>query len=171
MINRKQRAEIAQQTLNILKVGFYTVNGKRVDLNHELIEAKCNSKLYRPGDFDNLQFSTEFDDLQIELTRETTFGAAKRLVTEENEQKALCLNYASAKNPGGGFLGGSQAQEEALSRSSGLYTCIEQMSDYYQTHRRSKSCLYTDHMIYSPNIPVFRDDDGSRYSGMLWIKA
>jgi len=70
------------------------------------------------------------------------------------------LNFASAKNPGGGFLGGGSAQEESLARSSGLFPCINQMQQMYETNRAYRSCLYTDHMIYSPRVPVFRDDEG-----------
>lgn len=70
------------------------------------------------------------------------------------------MNFASAKNPGGGFLGGSSAQEESLARSSGLYACINQMKQMYEANRAHRSCLYTDHMIYSPRVPVIRDDDG-----------
>ena len=29
----------------------------------------------------------------------------------------------------------------------------------YEANRRCPSCLYTDHMIYSPDVPVFRDDE------------
>lgn len=29
----------------------------------------------------------------------------------------------------------------------------------YQINRDHDSCLYTDHMIYSPQVPVFRDDN------------
>ncbi len=29
----------------------------------------------------------------------------------------------------------------------------------YEANRQSSSCLYTEHMIYSPDVPVFRDDD------------
>jgi uncharacterized protein (TIGR02452 family) len=32
------------------------------------------------------------------------------------------------------------------------------MTDYYEANRRTKSALYTDHIIYSPLVPVFRDD-------------
>jgi len=45
-------------------------------------------------------------------------------VTEQGCDKTLCLNFASAKNAGGGFLGGSQAQEESLARSSALYATL-----------------------------------------------
>src|SRR6185436_15287898 len=52
------------------------------------------------------------------------------------------LNFASAKHPGGGFLTGALAQEESLARSSGLYACL------------------VSYAIYSPDVPVFRDDTG-----------
>ncbi|MBX3232129.1 MAG: TIGR02452 family protein [Labilithrix sp.] len=68
------------------------------------------------------------------------------------------LNFASAKNPGGGFLGGARAQEESLARSSALYACIRR-SPMYAHHRAHGDCLYTDWMIHSPSVPVFRDDD------------
>jgi len=29
----------------------------------------------------------------------------------------------------------------------------------YDTNRATASCLYTDYMIYSPQVPVFKDDD------------
>ena len=71
----------------------------------------------------------------------------------------LALNFASARNPGGGFLGGSQAQEESLARASGLYACINPLQGMYEANRRCPTCLYTDHMTYSPAVPVFRDDE------------
>lgn len=70
------------------------------------------------------------------------------------------LNFASARNPGGGFLGGSQAQEESLARSSGLYPCLMAQFALYEFNRGNPSCLYSDWMIYSPGVPVFRNDDG-----------
>ena len=61
------------------------------------------------------------------------------------------------KNPGGGFLNGSQAQEESLARASALYVCLLNHMAYYDANRHSRSLLYTDHMIVSPQVPVFRD--------------
>jgi uncharacterized protein (TIGR02452 family) len=33
--------------------------------------------------------------------------------------------------------------------------------DYYHANRADRSVLYTDHAIWSPRVPVFRDDKGS----------
>lgn len=91
----------------------------------------------------------------------TTLAAARDLVREARWTGGgvLLLNFASAKNPGGGFLGGSRAQEESLARSSGLYPCIVPHAEMYDANRRCGSCLYTDYMIWSPDVPVFRDDE------------
>ncbi len=70
------------------------------------------------------------------------------------------LNFASAKNPGGGFLGGSQAQEESLARSIALYASLQSEFQFYEEHREMVILLYSHSMIFSPNCPVFRDDQG-----------
>ncbi|MER6244812.1 TIGR02452 family protein [Streptomyces griseorubiginosus] len=70
------------------------------------------------------------------------------------------LNFASARNPGGGFLNGAQAQEEALCRASALYTCLLKAREFYDHHRAHRDPFYTDRVIHSPAVPVFRDDHG-----------
>nr|WP_255373612.1 TIGR02452 family protein [Chitinophaga sp. CF118] len=95
----------------------------------------------------------------IEVTDESTFAATRRLVVTEGIKNVCCLNFASARNPGGGFLKGADSQEETLSRASGLYASLITKMEMYQINRDHDSCLYTDHMIYSPQVPVFRDDN------------
>jgi len=72
------------------------------------------------------------------------------------------LNFASAKNPGGGFLRGACAQEESLALSSGLYPCLmkPEVAKFYEDNERERTCVYTDHMIMSPAVPVFKNDGG-----------
>jgi uncharacterized protein (TIGR02452 family) len=76
------------------------------------------------------------------------------------ELRLAALSFASARNPGGGFLGGAQAQEESLARSSGLYPCLLRAAPFYEAHRRESSLLYSDRMILSPAVPFFRNDAG-----------
>lgn len=68
------------------------------------------------------------------------------------------LNFASAKNPGGGFINGANAQEESLAVSSGLYRTLTVHETYYSKNRECKSMMYTNHAIYSPNVVFFRDE-------------
>jgi uncharacterized protein (TIGR02452 family) len=52
--------------------------------------------------------------MAFEVGNETTLHAARRLAQAEPGGRVLALNFASARHPGGGFLKGSQAQEESL---------------------------------------------------------
>jgi uncharacterized protein (TIGR02452 family) len=92
----------------------------------------------------------------IEVTDETTQAAAHRLVSLEGGPDLVLLNFASARNPGGGFIKGAKAQEEDLARCSGLYPCLLTQPEYYEVNRAQDSMLYTDHLIYSPQVPWFR---------------
>lgn len=160
-MNREQHMSLAQETLDILRQGRYrSPSGQEVNITADLEAAVSGSRLYRPGDFPNPVTSCPtrpWPGTTAEVTEETTLQAAQRLAASD----PLCLNFASAKNPGGGFLSGSQAQEESLARSSGLYSCLVPMSEMYDHNRRLNTCLYSDYMVYSPRVPVFRADDGS----------
>ena len=75
-------------------------------------------------------------------------------------RKFCVLNFASAKNPGGGFLNGSMAQEESLAISSNLYYLIKDSPMYQLNRRDSLKGLYHHAMIYSPSVEIIRDDQG-----------
>lgn len=164
-MNRLERIAAATETLKIIERGYYQNRlGETVQIGDAVEMAVRESRLLAPGDFPALL--AERDALNIPRTNtrfsvqnETTLQAAARLAGYAG--KVFCLNFASAKNPGGGFLTGAQAQEESLARSSALYPCIVEMQEMYRTNRATRTCLYTDYMIYSPAVPVFRNDDGA----------
>ncbi len=158
-----ERKEIARSTIQIIQEGTYRNNlGETVSIKDETVFAVENTKLFRSEDFPE-KFGLEKieGETRIEVTDETTLEAAKRICKENKHENPFVLNFASAKNPGGGFLGGAQAQEESLARSSSLYPCLTANFEMYEYNRRGTSCLYSDWMIYSPKVPVFRNDDGS----------
>ncbi|MEO1267381.1 MAG: TIGR02452 family protein, partial [Myxococcota bacterium] len=149
---------IAKETLAILDAGTYTApSGALRNIAQSQTSAEAQTVLYRPDALRSLlkQASTpqEASPL-IEVWESTTQEAALRL-TDTGAQVAL-LNFASARNPGGGFLNGARAQEEDLARCSGLYRCLLRQPRYYQINRAQSSMLYTDHIIYSPDVPFFR---------------
>src|SRR5439155_6866731 len=117
----------------------------------EELERLRQEVLARPGE----QFPTA-----VEVVNETTLAGIARVLASGQGPVAV-LNFASAKNPGGGFLSGSQAQEESLARSSALHASLLRAWAFYERHRASPSLLYSDAMILSPGCPVFRGDDGS----------
>jgi len=151
---------IAKETLHILDEGKYvTPSGKTVELFAQQQAAVNGTTLYTPEQAHHLL--TKQNLLHgakpiIDVTDETTQIAANRLVQNEGCSDLVLLNFASARNPGGGFVNGAKAQEEDLARCSGLYPCLLTQPTYYQRNRAQKSLLYTDHIVYSPNVPWFR---------------
>lgn len=159
----KNRKEIAEDTLQIIEEATYRNNlGETVSIKDETNFAVENSQLFRTEDFpEEFELTKIESKTTFEVTDETTLEAAKRICKQDENANPFVLNFASAKNPGGGFLGGAQAQEESLARSSSLYPCLTANFEMYEYNRKGKSCLYSDWMIYSPKVPVFRNDDGS----------
>ncbi|WP_433336117.1 TIGR02452 family protein [Spirillospora sp. CA-294931] len=152
-MSRHPRRAIAQETAAILERGHYGT----VDLSSALEACVRGTVLHRPDEPLPVPAGPG-GGTRVEVTDETTLAAAHRLCDGDGEP--LALNFASAKNPGGGFLNGAHAQEEGLARSSGLYTSLLAAREFYDFHRAQGDLLYSDHMIYSPGVPVFRDDSG-----------
>ncbi len=162
-MNNSDRVELAQDTLRIIERGTYRNNlGETVSLNTEIAAAAKNSRLFRDEDFpENFDLTRNNAATRFEITDETTLEAAKRIFKENADEDAFVLNFASAKNPGGGFLRGTIAQEESIAYASALYATLTPHSAMYDYNRRNGTALYSDWMIYSPKVPVFRNDDGS----------
>ncbi|MCO5997039.1 TIGR02452 family protein [Actinoallomurus rhizosphaericola] len=106
---------------------------------------------------------------RFEVTAEGSLQAARRLHDTgtgtgtgagTGAGRIAVLNFASARNPGGGYLGGARAQEEDLCRHSLLYPCLLRAPEYYEAHRASRDLLYSDRVIWSPDVPVHRGNDG-----------
>src|SRR5690348_4739297 len=149
MNNRDKRAAMAKQTVAICEAGFYNPpSGNRVSIADELTAAMAGTVLYSPEKPPVTQLSKIKRATRFEVRNETTFQALARLAG--SGEHVACLNFASAKNPGGGFLNGSLAQEEALACASGLYPCLLKASEYYERNRANRSALYLDLAIFSP---------------------
>ena len=160
---RNLRAQNAKQTLDIIEKGFYEINNQTISLAEPLKASIANTTLYTPDRF--ALVSTQAEALlankqtktHINIQNTTTMAAAQALV--DWQTRLGCLNFASAKNPGGGFLGGAQAQEESLARASTLYpTQMKYFSEMYEYNRKQKTYLYSDYMIFSPDVFFFKDD-------------
>lgn len=98
------------------------------------------------------------ENATVDVYSGTTFDVAKRYCTLG---KVAVLNFANPENPGGGVCIGAIAQEECLCRSSNLYACISNpdiFDEYYGYHRSIRSSFYTDRLIYTKNVTVFKDD-------------
>jgi uncharacterized protein (TIGR02452 family) len=163
-LNRQRAAQLGQEAVLISRTGVYrSPSGQMVDLRRDVDAAVAGTVAYPPN--------TRLPDpapgrhvTRFEVTNEATLAAGRRLADEG--ARVCALNFASARHPGGGFLGGSRAQEESLARSSALYVCIEG-SPMYAHHQRSGDPMYSHYALYSPDVPVFRDHDG-KLLGRPW---
>lgn len=150
---------VARETESIVEAGRYrTPQGREISIERALTAALSGTRLYGPEPVHVAALDGDRTP-RIEVTAESSLQAAARL-TGERPGKVAVLSYASARNPGGGYLNGAQAQEEALCRGSALYATLLRAPDYYAHHRAGRSAFYTDRVIHSPGVPVFRDDRG-----------
>ena len=170
-MKRSNRREIARETLAILEKGSYiSPGGKEISLKQFQQQAEGGTRVYAATELDPPLESHMPEDLGIQtefqVVHATTLDATREVITA-GIQDPMVLNFASAKNPGGGFLNGSQAQEESIARASGLYPCLLNGQTYYELHRKTRSCMYTDTMIYAPKVPIFKDEEGTLMEHMV----
>lgn len=85
---------------------------------------------------------------------------------------SICvLNFASYKNPGGGFLQGSRAQEECLCQSSYLYNVLREFPSYYEwNNKHLNKAMYENRAIFSPYI-MFEQGDDKEYCSVITCAA
>ena len=162
-MNKLQK--IAEETIAAIDAEKYkNPSGKNVSLKSLIDFSVRKSKLYRPSETEEIIKALDTTrhlsaGPEIVVTRESSLEAAARL---QGERPCL-LNFASAKHPGGGFLGGASAQEESIARSSALYPTLIRHPEFYEENKRSQKDnigLYLDYAIYSPDVPVFMNDEG-----------
>ena len=163
--------EILQETLQILDTGKYKVNGKEVKLqlskegmeaSHVLLPADvqdiCSRKLDRKAVASPCRIDCVKQDSYvpaIEMTRQ-------RQNAEDQSKPVLVLNFANPVNIGGGVYKGARAQEEDLCRRSSLLRSLETPHSlrYYSYNRKLHTHMGSDAMIFSPEVEIFRDEQG-----------
>lgn len=165
-MGKERLKQLASRTLAVIEKGHYTpAPGQRVEIAAAVQACRDATRVYSPEQLVSLQTAVTAAaaparTTRIEVVNETTLQGVAHVVAGHGEDAVAALNFASARNPGGGFLNGMQAQEESLARSSALYVSLLQALPFYEGHRASRSLLYSDAMILSPRCPVIRDDDG-----------
>jgi uncharacterized protein (TIGR02452 family) len=155
---------ITNDTLQILEAGGYEHEGRRIEIGSAVARACAGARAHSPAELADVVAGVAAVEGtsrgEVTVTAESTAACARRLVGEG--ARVACLNFASAKNPGGGFLGSARAQEEQLCRASGLYPTLLTQRVYYDANRANRDARYTDWAITSPDVPVFRDDAMAR---------
>ncbi|MFC5152138.1 TIGR02452 family protein [Streptomyces amakusaensis] len=171
---------MARQTEDIVENGRYlATNGREVVIAAEVAAARAGTRMYGPDPVPAAPDTGR--ETVFEVTAESSTAAARRLTSGagagaepgaasgpesgassgSEPGPVAVLSFASARNPGGGYLNGAQAQEEALCRASALHTTLRRAPQYYEHHRADRDPFYSDRVIHSPAVPVFRDDRGA----------
>ncbi|MFD7136785.1 TIGR02452 family protein [Streptomyces sp. NPDC059894] len=147
---------VARENERIVAAGGYRApDGREVSLAAAIAAARAGTRMLGPDPVPVP--GVPGVDPFVEVTGESSTEAARRLAPDG---PVAVLNFASARNPGGGYLNGAQAQEEALCRASALYTCLVEARAFYDHHRAHRDPFYSDRVIHAPAVPVFRDDRG-----------
>jgi uncharacterized protein (TIGR02452 family) len=153
-IPRDLAVRLGEEAVVISKVGRYVGPAGEVEITAHVTASLKKTRYYAPEHYHPAP-QTGTHQTRFEVTNETTLSAHRRHQTKGHN--VVSLNFASATHPGGGFLSGARAQEEYLCRSSALFVTIKD-SPMYAYHRDNWTPLYSDAMIYSGEVPVFRDD-------------
>jgi len=158
-IPRDRAAELARSALEAAALGHYqNRRGETVDWSI-LVRQACSAKRSIAPDSLLPAFRSPLQpETRVQVCNETTLQASHRLAQEG--LRPLALNFANGVTPGGGFLLGACAQEEVLCRSSALFCTLidDPMYEYHRARPRPDS---SEWVIYSPDVPVFRSDDGA----------
>ena len=106
--------------------------------------------LYEDGEGRDLPLpEPRFDQTEILVERTDAVTAVVQA-----KGKACVLDFASYRNPGGGYADGYWAQEEALCAESNLSPILEGLRDVYYTPnlQSMRGGLYTDRALYLKDV-------------------
>jgi uncharacterized protein (TIGR02452 family) len=134
-ISRDHAASLGRSAVAATDYGsFINASGKRVDWGEAIRVAVTSSVSIAPEAPLPSPSGFFHESTEVQVSNETTLAAARRLT--EQGRRPLALNFANGVHPGGGFLNGARAQEEALCRSSALYSTLAGDRMYAQHRSR-----------------------------------
>lgn len=154
------RKAAADETVSILRTGTYqNSSGQHINILEQIHQAVASTTCYSPDhNFQDVIVTPRYKSMDVEVVNECTLHACKDMYDRYGEEVG-CLCFASGKNPGGAFLGGSDGQEESIARSSAYYHCVIKDPSLYEYNRLNKDPFQSDHLIVVPHMPVFRQDN------------
>ncbi|HAM14862.1 MAG TPA: TIGR02452 family protein [Eggerthellaceae bacterium] len=125
----------------------------------EIAETVESAVLYEDGEGRDLALpEPRFETTEIRVERTEAAQAVYKA-----KGKACVLDFASYRNPGGGYANGGWAQEEALCAESNLQPILEGLRDVYYTPNRQtmRGGLYSDRALYLKDV-MFTIDGGMK---------
>lgn len=140
MPTKDERKVEAQKHIGLVKGVFATETASTIE----------SVKLYEDGEGRELEIpEPRFEKTEVKVER---IDAADALASAKG--KACVLDFASYRNPGGGYVNGGWAQEEALCAVSNLLPILEGLQDVYYLPNRQvmRGGLYSDRAMYLSDV-------------------
>ena len=127
-----------------------------------------STKVYTPTELTEFSKTLKLNILSetpIKLVMGGTVSTGYNSTLYPSNKRVAILNFANAFTPGGMVLKGSSAQEENICRCTNLYESLVSKNGkpYYTINSGMVDIgvngeIYTDTLIYTPNVTVFRND-------------
>ena len=155
-MSRFENIAVFEDTVSICEKSSRLIESIKTSRNIQIFisEKECLSDASKIKRFEK--------EAEIIISKRRTFEAARDYA--KRGEKVAVLNFASSTNPGGGVVNGAGAQEECLCRISTLYFTLdtdENWKRFYNPHRKARTPLHNDDILYTKNITVFKSDTTS----------
>lgn len=152
----ERNREIAAENHTLIRQNFYETAGVRHEFSPRIREVLLFPSHLREAVTDFVSRGLSDKPAKISVTAGDSFSAESEAV----------LNFANAFTPGGGYLGGSGAQEETLCRESTLYASISSRAaaSMYEENRRLGSPFASHTFLISPYVEIFRASQDEDYA-------
>ena len=158
-MSREKNIRVCKENREIVKRNGYELGGRSVELFGDL-RAHQRVNVLTP------ELIGDIMEDKDDFFEKAFYGSSECRISVVNADSfayktELVMNFANAMRPGGGYLNGANAQEEALCRQSTLYASISSGKAYemYEHNRQLNAPFDSDYMLLSPNVVVFRDKD------------
>lgn len=152
MSTQQERIMVFRDTLDYIE--------NNPGLAASVAQAKKNTEVFYEDDYPLFDASNT-KRMMISVSKDRSFQAAVRLNKENPNAKITVMNFANAFYAGGGVENGSNAQEEALCRTSTLYPLIHRVTlrdSFYKHHKDLNSPKASDSLIYTEGVVICKSD-------------
>ncbi len=150
--------EIYKQNQIIAENKKYILQTKECIIN---VQKAIEETVYLPPDRPIRQKPPRDVKTRYLVVESSCLDACIQIKLRDPTKSVLVLNFASGRHPGGGYKTGAIAQEESLCRASVLFNCLssKQAQEFYQLHLDSNDKSYSNAIVFSPNVPFFRNSN------------